>query len=394
MLACKEGHLEISKLLIEKNANMEVSAHGWNCLHFSARYGHHEVSILIIESCRNLIDSAIRGKESQSSMLGFTSLMLASNFGHHDVVELLLDYKANVMMTSEEGWNCLHYAARRCHGETLRLILESHPDSVDSTIQGKLRLGYTPLMLACEFGHEEVVTLLLDYRASVTMSSEEGMNALHYAARFGRFRATKSIVERCAEAINSVTLRLKTTSETQVQNKSSLMFACQYGHVTIVNILLDHRADVMIYSELGWNCIHYAAKGGRPNVLNMIVKERPNLINSLTLSPQTTSTVEVQKKSALMLACQFNRSELVKIFLKYGADFMIYSAEGWNCLHYAARCGHYDVSELLVNACAELINTQTRRSVKKKTINGPSEVKGTTAIMFASQFGHVEVLKT
>lgn len=67
---------------------------------------------------------------------------------------------------------------------------------------------------------------------------------------------------------------------------------------------------------------------------------------------------------------------------------------GWNCLHYTARWGHYDVSELLVNACAELINTQTRRSVKKKTINGPSEVKGTTAIMFASQFGHVEVLKT
>ncbi|KAG6557716.1 hypothetical protein Mapa_000481 [Marchantia paleacea] len=393
MLACKEGHLEISKLLIENNANMKISAHGWNCLHFSARYGHHEVSRLMIESCYDLIDSTIRGKKSSSSMLGFTSLMLASDFGHDKVVKLLLEHKASVMMSSEEGWNCLHYATRRCHAETLRLILESRPDAVDSTIQGKKapssRLGFTPLMLACELGHEEAVKLLLEYRASIMMNCEEGWNALHYAARWGRFEASKLIVKESAEAINSVTLRLRTTSESQVQNKSSLMFACQYGHVKIVKILLDHRADVMIYSELGWNCLHYAAKTGSHDVVKLIVRECPNMLNSLTLRPKITSSLEVHNKSAFMLACQFKHSELVKTFLGYEADVMMYSAEGWNCLHYAARWGHYEVSKLLVKACAELINTQTIRSNKRDP-----DVKGKSAIMFASQFGHVKVLKT
>ncbi|BFI16990.1 hypothetical protein MPTK1_6g02170 [Marchantia polymorpha subsp. ruderalis] len=407
MLACKEGHLEISKLLIEKNANMEVSAHGWNCLHFSARYGHHEVSFLMLESCRNLIDSAIRGKESLSSMLGFTSLMLASKFGHHDVVKLLLEHKASVMMTSKEGWNCLHYAARWGHFEVSKLILEACPKIINyGTIRSKgsadvehMDSNLTPLMLACQYGHERIVELLLEHKADVRMRTELGWNCLHYAGRWGHFEVSRLIIKACAEMIND-----RTENGNLGEVRTTLMLACENGHEDVVKLLLEHKADVMIFSDFGWNCFHYAARWGGFEVSKLIIEACVVIINIGTLGTNSSSSSRsssssvlqgstpdknVMNETGLMLACESGNEQVVRLLLAHKADVMVYSECGRNCLHYAARWGHSEVSSLLIQEFPQLRDSTIRGAAKC-----PPNDCGKTALMLASQFGHDDVVKS
>lgn len=115
------------------------------------------------------------------STAGETALMHACIKGHIDVVRQLLALGARV---NQPGWTPLHYAASADteHSmEIVRLLLEQHA-YIDAESPNKS----TPLMLAAQYGSQDMVALLLDAGADVQARNQLGLSAVDFARRSDR----------------------------------------------------------------------------------------------------------------------------------------------------------------------------------------------------------------
>ena len=112
---------------------------------------------------------------------GETALMHACIQGNLELVQQLLALDANV---NQPGWTPLHYVASADHAhsvEIAQLLLDRH-----AYIDAESPNRSTPLMLAAQYGSQEMVALLLDAGADVQLRNQQGMTAVDFARRSER----------------------------------------------------------------------------------------------------------------------------------------------------------------------------------------------------------------
>lgn len=126
------------------------------------------------------------------STAGETALMHACIKGHIDVVRQLLALGARV---NQPGWTPLHYAASadtEHSTEIVRLLLEQH-----AYIDAESPNQSTPLMLAAQYGSQDMVLLLLDAGADVQARNQLGLSAVDFARRSDRAFMVKILEDAC-----------------------------------------------------------------------------------------------------------------------------------------------------------------------------------------------------
>ena len=67
------------------------------------------------------------------------------------------------------------------HARIAKLLLDGKYEGKGAAINLRTSYGYTALILACMFGHEAVVRLLLERGADVTLRTDGGRTALYWA---------------------------------------------------------------------------------------------------------------------------------------------------------------------------------------------------------------------
>ena len=104
---------------------------------------------------------------ARTSGEGCTAMSLAAENGHADVLEELIRAGGNVNSASgvsvhEKSKSCLALAALGCHLGAVRVLLDANadPNAVDDC-------GFSVLEVACRFGREDIVDLLIERGASV-----------------------------------------------------------------------------------------------------------------------------------------------------------------------------------------------------------------------------------
>lgn len=70
---------------------------------------------------------------------------------------------------------------------------------------------------------------------------------------------------------------------------SPLTFAIKEGAVEMVRFFISHNADIMSLDKNGYNAFHVAALYGYRNICDLLLKEEPSIINSLSSNGKTAA---------------------------------------------------------------------------------------------------------
>ncbi|RZL34750.1 MAG: ankyrin repeat domain-containing protein [Pedobacter sp.] len=113
--------------------------------------------------------------------------------------------------------------------------------------------GFTPLGLACYFGHEDIARFLVLKGAEVNVASKNGYNVfpIHSAVAANNFNITKMLLD--AGAYPNVC---------QKSGVAPLHSAAQLGNIELIILLLEHGAEVTLRMEGGKLPADLAAEKG------------------------------------------------------------------------------------------------------------------------------------
>uniref|UniRef100_A0A8C5IF51 Uncharacterized protein n=1 Tax=Junco hyemalis TaxID=40217 RepID=A0A8C5IF51_JUNHY len=147
---------------------------------------------------------------------GNTALHIAALAGQQDVVRELVNYGANVNAQSQKGFTPLYMAAQENHLEVVKFLLENGD-------------GFTPLAVALQQGHENVVAHLINYGTK----GKVRLPALHIAARNDDTRTAAVLLQNDPNA--------------DVLSKTGftpLHIAAHYENLSVAQLLLNRGASV------------------------------------------------------------------------------------------------------------------------------------------------------
>ena len=148
---------------------------------------------------------------------GVSALMLATYYGHPDVALVIVD--------GRDGDISVHEASTLGDQGAVKRLVEGD-SSLIHQFSGD---GFTPLQLACYFGHKEVAAVLLELGSDPNVVSQNHMKV------------------------------------------APLHSALAGGHIEIARLLLANGADASMVAGEGWTPLHYAADIGDAEIAQELI---------------------------------------------------------------------------------------------------------------------------
>ena len=205
--------------------------------------------------------------------------------------------------------------AAHSRADTIDLLAEIQsgslsPSSIDPRHINEIveyeRNPRTPLMLAAELGHTEIVSLLLRSGADPNVAPDGGASALLLAANKGHYDVAVLLVENGADVNHSVTW-----------GATPLINAAANRHPTIVELLLANgaRIDAEMQTpvdESGRTALMIAAASGYNEIVDLILS-----------SGQRVSASDRNEADRLLSESQANRTFYFGEVREVGQDFIV-----------------------------------------------------------------------
>ena len=261
--------------------------------------------------------------------------------GDVERVRALLRDGQDVNAAQGDGMTALHWAGERDDVEMAEVLIYG-----GALLEATTRLGgFTPLLVASRAGSTGVVETLLEAGADVHARTSTGETALHYAAGTGRDDAVRALLARGAD-VNAVD---------SAKGQTPLMFAAAFNRADVIRTLVEHGADVSKQTVV----VDYAAVAARDQVLADRRNQRVALLNgSQAVADRPVDGTEAEEEDPE--AVDPDEVEVPVIPEKnedrkpLSYDQLVGKQGGNTALHYAAREGHFEALDALLEAGADV----------------------------------------
>ncbi|GBN29049.1 Ankyrin-1 [Araneus ventricosus] len=204
-IASEKGHKDIVEFYLDKNVNVNDLGHrNFTSLHFAALGGK-------INVCEHLI---VRGADVNAfADNGMTPIHLAAVNGNEEVFRILLHNGAYYNACDTSSSSQLSVTETKSVVFLLKVIEKlfiavqnNNPSEVElqlkeagchpkfSIVNAKCVKCETPLLYASREGYEEIVEILLKFKANPNICDKHKLMPLHYAAKFSHLKVVKALL--------------------------------------------------------------------------------------------------------------------------------------------------------------------------------------------------------
>eukprot|EP00039_Didymoeca_costata_P010100 m.135324 g.135324 ORF g.135324 m.135324 type:complete len:1652 (+) comp14708_c0_seq14:81-5036(+) len=366
--AAQQGFAGVVESLVAHNANLEETEDGQTPLFVAAMEGHSNVITVLSKAGANL-DASFKTQDLKEATLlflatknedtptvaalceagadtsiacpgkfDFTPLHQACVLGNLELVQTLCKYSVDVNQEAVNGTTATWCAAALGHAEIVAALGAAGADvSIAKLTTGKRVLaapqldpdGTSPLDVALRGGHIKVVQELINSGAFI----EDGEQMMMVGCVSGQLDKVKKGIEGGASPRKGLG-----------HEGGPLWVACHFGHVEVVEYLVEQGADVdqvTISSPL-----HGACETGHTDIVRYLLSKNANV----------TGVSKKSKKTTLGVATENGYSEITKLLLVASCD--INNAEDASKaapLIVSAVLGNYpEVVDILVNEGASI----------------------------------------
>ena len=360
-LAVEKGKLQFAKLLLDQKDKIDIKAKDnqeMSILHYLASV-KGGITLLSTIECNprwvaekdaagrtplaiavnsNLVDNATyfisNGADTKGSDWLGSKLVITAYEKSKAMLNLLLLNGADPGAVNPDGKTLFYVSIEKNDLLTLKLLVEQKGD-----VNKKYMGGLSPLNHAISKGRTEIIQFLISSGADLNMKDDAGNTPLITAV-------TKS-------DYNTASLLLKGGAESNARTpdgKSVLLISYEKNRSDIFDILLGAGASSTEKFESGNTLLHMSALGNRLSFINALVKNKADL-----------NTLNIESKTAIMLASEKGFGNAVKALITGGADVKMKDKAGESALYKCIKTGGeggYWCAEYLVKGGAE-INDRT-----------------------------------
>ncbi|KAH7088079.1 ankyrin repeat-containing domain protein [Paraphoma chrysanthemicola] len=263
--AAKNGQLAISKLLLAKGADPDVTDYtGWCALSSAAWGGHLEVARTLLDAAANINmggNPGLRPLHAAIGVLQLQAIPLRAELATRqlDVARLLLEHAPDIMSHNVFGETPLQHTVKGNWPDMVELLLKN---GAYAAANGLDSLYGTIANLLAFYGYADLLHAIVQHEsADLRQVNFHGRSTIEYAALGGHWQTFQYLTNR------GLTLSASTMALQQ-----PIDLAASGGCLDIVRLVLRDQHS-FVDRPNHWTSLHWACRAGQGDVVDFLISE-------------------------------------------------------------------------------------------------------------------------
>lgn len=334
------SNLEVTRLLVEHGADFVGDGRYANTLHGASYFGLHNLVIAELEAgvdvntrggkYASALDAAIAGRHSLHFLQGGARLGQYLESIDTSCIKTLLEHGADPNIYRENAGTPLLLSSFIGDIVVVNILLAHGADpTFHLPRRSGMQFDRSCLSSACYSKDIRIVKLLVEHGASVNSSC-----SVAAACWSSQFDIVKYLLENGASPNGS---------EDEGDLGSPLQMACSNANEAIVELLLQHGADVHLGRGHAGSPLNEAAISGSVSIIKRLIEKEVNV-----------NFIAGHHGTALQAASNMGEIDVVKCLIKNGADVNIHAGFFKTALQAALSWPHANIARLLLISGADV----------------------------------------